>query len=125
MSFLQVIDNVLTSEECKYYMNFIDEAEEKDNVATVNRVGYSNYKRITDINEQFADKLFQRVKDYLPMGINAKRLNEYIRIAKYDEGGEFKTHMDGDNQDKYGYRSKYTLNIFLNDNFEAGKQIFS
>jgi len=45
-------------------------------------------------------------------------------IFGFRPGEEFKKHADGINQDKYGNRSRYTVNIFLNDDFTGGETTF-
>jgi predicted 2-oxoglutarate/Fe(II)-dependent dioxygenase YbiX len=74
------------------------------------------------INEEFADVLYKRIQPFLPPG--TVRCNEYFRFSKYHPGQEFTKHTDGTNQDKYGNRSQYTLNIFLNKDFGGGETEF-
>ena len=50
--------------------------------------------------------------------------NDHFRFSKYTVGEEFKRHRDGVNQDSNGFRAKYTVNIFLNDDFEGGSTEF-
>jgi prolyl 4-hydroxylase len=121
MHFLTVIDNILTPEECKLFIEFIDKEKE---IKKINRGAYGSYSRITWNNKAYADEIFNRIKKYLPKDKNYKCCNQYFRLAKYDIGGEFKIHKDGTNQDNEGNRSHLTLNIFLNDDFEGGETDF-
>lgn len=133
--YLEVIDNLLTPEECNKYMAMIN--ENRDGLVENIDNGLATYNRLLFIDNDFANELFERIKPYLkehniqqrkkskkaPI-IDFKRVNDHFRISKYDEGGEFKIHKDGINADSLGGRSCLTLNIFLNDNFEGGETDF-
>jgi predicted 2-oxoglutarate/Fe(II)-dependent dioxygenase YbiX len=57
-------------------------------------------------------------------------LNSHFRFSRYNTGGQFPIHYDGTNYDndrhaEFGStKSVFTLNIFLNDDFEGGHTIF-
>jgi prolyl 4-hydroxylase len=119
--YLTVINNLLTENECDYFINLIDNCK---NTKNIDRGNYANYNKLDWINSVFANILYKRICNYLPNDNNYKCCNKYFRIAKYDVGGEFKLHKDGINQDSNGNRSYLTLNIFLNDNFEGGETDF-
>jgi hypothetical protein len=119
--FLEVIDDILTLDECKILIDFINKGKD---IKKIDRGNYGSYFRLTMDNKQLAEEIFERIKNYLPNDNIYKCCNSYFRLAKYDIGGEFKVHKDGFNQDNYGNRSHLTLNIFLNDDFEGGETDF-
>jgi hypothetical protein len=87
----------------------------------------AKYHRVIIIDENLAKEVFDRIKHVLPDEINGQKiigLNDHFRFSRYSEGGEFKKHTDGINQDKHGNRSIMTLNIFLNNPEEGGGTIF-
>lgn len=52
------------------------------------------------------------------------RLNERLRFYAYEPGQGFPPHTDGYHE-REGERSRLTLILFLNDNFDGGETIFS
>jgi hypothetical protein len=122
MKFLKVLDNILSKDECLKLIDYF----ENQNSHFVDR-GIAEYYRVIKDDKEFADKLWNRIKDKIPKEYNGSKiigLNSYFRFSKYEDGMEFGKHKDGDNQDSNGNRSVYTLNIFLNKEFEGGETIF-
>ena len=79
------------------------------------------------VDKELAADLFNRVKQYIPAMINGFKvvgLNDHFRFSKYHPGGKFDVHKDGFNQDSQGNRSVWTLNIFLNRDFDGGETVF-
>ena len=113
------VENMLTPEFCAEIVKHLDAGEALERVE---RGAMTTYSRNVMINESMADALYENIKHLLP--IPTKRCNEYFRFSKYAAGEEFKTHRDGVNQDKHGYRAKFTVNIFLNDDFVGGSTEF-
>ena len=124
MDFLYEIDNILTEEECQYYMSLFDNKDMVEDIDDKHR----KYHRIQIVNQEFANRLYQKVKGYLPKKIKkiADGMNDHIRLSKYDAGQFFGIHKDGMNFDPNNKnRMSYaTLNIFLNDDFEGGETTF-
>ena len=124
MDFVYQIDNLLSSEECQRY---IDMFENKELVEDINDT-HRKYHRIQFDNEELANKLYMKVKSYLPKKIKkiADGMNSHIRLSKYDPSQFFGIHKDGINFDKNNKKrmSYATLNIFLNDDFEGGATTF-
>ena len=112
-----LLNGVLTPEECQQFIKLLD-------VPDLHRVEstMATYDRNIMINEEFANVIYKRILPFLPPG--TVRCNEYFRFSKYHPGQEFTKHTDGTNQDKYGNRSQYTLNIFLNKDFGGGETDF-
>lgn len=106
--------DVLTNEECERYINEIENSTHTRPFTTS-----SNFKNIKYIDEQLANYFYDKVKI-------GKRANKYIMCAKYTSGQNFNIHTDTGIyfNKKYKEYSKYTLLIYLNDNFDGGETIF-
>jgi hypothetical protein len=116
--FINVIDGLLTPNECADFIKLLNNDELED----VKRGDMASYQRNIWTNDTFAQKIYSQVISRLPPGTT--RCNEVFRFSKYHPGQEFKIHTDGTNQDKFGNRSKYTINIFLNTEFRGGETDF-
>lgn len=88
------------------------------------------YMRVIMFDQELADRIWLRIKNLLPEeydGYKLSHLSHRFRFSKYSEGGSFHIHRDGKNFDfKDGeyYESLFTLNIFLNEDFEGGETDF-
>jgi hypothetical protein len=120
--FLKLIDELLTPEECERFIRLLD----NEDLTLVDRGDLATYQRGLWISEAFADELYRRLQPLLPIGVRGDvvRCNEYFRFSKYVAGQEFGLHTDGTNLDKFGNVSQYTVNIFLNSEFEGGETDF-
>ena len=96
------------------------------------------------VDEAFAAKLWQRVKNFIPEQVDGKLvrgLNRRFRVYRYVPGAEYRCHIDGawppsginPTTDAYIYDSSpptakqsslYTFLLYLNDDFEAGETTF-
>ena len=65
MEFLHQIDNILTEDECLHYMAMFNN---KDLVEDINDK-HRKYHRVQFNDQELADKLFEKVKGYLPKKI--------------------------------------------------------
>jgi len=120
--FLHQIDNIFTEEECQ---TLLERAFEKGWTPVDN--GLAKYQRAVIIDDNLAEILFDKIEHLLPETYKNQRivkLNNYFRFSRYIPGGRFKIHKDGINSDSDGNRAIFTLNIFLNDDFEGGGTIF-
>ena len=126
------IDNFLSKEECNAY---IERAEfQKFEEAKINSGGQQvmnkmvrNNDRLLFFDNSLADKLWLRIKPYVPnrIGIcNALGLNEMFRIYRYSEGQRFKMHRDGSYQRSQTESSFLSFLIYLNDDFVGGETEF-
>ena len=124
MEFVYQIDNLLTEQECQKYINMFNEKKMVENIDDKHR----KYHRIQFDDQELANKLYEKIKLYLPKKIKkiSDGMNEHIRLSMYDPGQFFGIHKDGINFDKNNkQRMSYaTLNIFLNDNFQGGQTTF-
>ena len=123
MEFVYQIDNLLTEQECQKYINMFNE-KMVENIDDKHR----KYHRIQFDDQELANKLYEKIKLYLPKKIKkiSDGMNEHIRLSMYDPGQFFGIHKDGINFDKNNkQRMSYaTLNIFLNDDFQGGQTTF-
>ena len=124
LKYLNVIDDLLSKDECKYLIDFA----EKQGFKEVDR-GIANYFRVEFDNDWLANMLGQRLISRNCMtavwnGSKVVGLNNHFRVSKYDPGMKFDIHKDGFNVDTKGNRSVMTLNIFINEEFEGGETDF-
>jgi hypothetical protein len=115
------VDGLLTAEECTAFIRDMDRA---DNLRAVDSA-IAAYDRGVLVSDVWAERLWQRVRPLMPADIAAvAHCNTHIRFSKYHPGQCFEVHRDGLNQDARGYRTKFTVNIFLNDGFQGGETDF-
>lgn len=133
--YLRVLDDMFSKQECK------------DLLARAEKTGWhkpgtgGTYMRSIIIDQALAKELHNRIKEHIPdtykadyfnkdgTYIRSRRyrlicINDHFRFSKYYKGGRFPIHYDGKNIDSEGRESVFTLNIFLNDNFEGGETDF-
>ena len=67
MDFLYEIDNILREEECQYYMSLFDNKDMVEDIDDKHR----KYHRIQIVNQEFANRLYEKVKEYLGRDIMA------------------------------------------------------
>ena len=85
----------------------------------------ASYDRVVHVDTALAATLFNRIRTRLPAeDRNIVGCTDHFRLSRYQPGEEVKKHTDGVNQDKWGNRSRYTVNIFLNDDFTGGETEF-
>lgn len=120
--FLKILDDILTKDECDIIIEKLNY-----NKMTLVHVGIGNYFRFEDQDSDIANKLWTRIKNHLPLeyeGFVPMFINSKIRYSKYEPGMKLGKHMDGRymNNDLINL---FTLNIFLNDQFEGGETAFT
>eukprot|EP01006_Ploeotia_vitrea_P028514 TRINITY_DN61187_c0_g1_i1.p1 TRINITY_DN61187_c0_g1~~TRINITY_DN61187_c0_g1_i1.p1 ORF type:complete len:310 (+),score=62.95 TRINITY_DN61187_c0_g1_i1:65-931(+) len=137
-----ILYNVLTPEECDF---FRDQAVELgmqpvagDSVRAYKK-SYRNNDRVSAKGDDVAELLWERVKSYIPSSRTveltpenitiqgkweAMGLNEVFRICKYDPGGHFSPHYDGDFRRNPNERSFLTFMLYLNSDYEGGTTNF-
>ena len=124
MDFLYSIDDVLTSDECKKYMDLFNDPKKVELINDKHR----KYYRVQFQDKELANHLYEMVKSYIPKKIKniSVGMNSFIRLSKYEPGQFFGIHKDGINFDHENKKnmSYATLNIFLNDDFEGGETLF-
>eukprot|EP00730_Choanoeca_flexa_P011975 TRINITY_DN2991_c0_g1_i1.p1 TRINITY_DN2991_c0_g1~~TRINITY_DN2991_c0_g1_i1.p1 ORF type:complete len:298 (+),score=71.35 TRINITY_DN2991_c0_g1_i1:67-960(+) len=92
---------------------------------------YRNANTVEVVDTAFAERIWQRVKkhvtpafhvtpddSYYERGMEgewqAVGVNEHLLFARYNNGGHFSPHTDGNTIIDFNYRSMYTLLIYLN-----------
>lgn len=86
-----------------------------------------NNERVIVDDAALANAIWQRSQDYVPAllaGFRAVGINERFRFYRYDSGQTFRWHRDGYFQRQSGERSRLTLMVYLNDDFEGGETRF-
>ena len=126
------VDSFLTQDECTQFVKLSeDSGYEPALVSTpqgqVVRTDVRNNERVLLKNEETAEWLWERVRDFVPSEIDDRRaigVNELLRFYRYDVGQEFKWHQDFAYERDNGETSFYTFMIYLNDDFEGGETSF-
>lgn len=138
IDYLVQIDELLSKQECEDLINRADNTitDSIGNRSWHKSNNAGDYTRAIIIDRNLSTELFNRIKHLLPeeyFGCKILYLNDVFRFSRYDNGGEFEIHRDGTNfdrnrNDEYPIwlqpMSMFTLNIFLNDNFEGGETDF-
>jgi predicted 2-oxoglutarate/Fe(II)-dependent dioxygenase YbiX len=86
-----------------------------------------NNLRVLHKDEQLAHRLWERAKDYAPAKVGnsiATGLNELFRFYKYEQGQEFKRHIDESYIRNEHEASYYTFMMYLNDAYSGGETVF-
>ncbi|GAM87683.1 hypothetical protein ANO11243_057100 [Dothideomycetidae sp. 11243] len=144
---LRLIKDVLSHGECTSIiaaaesMEFIPDAPIRDEGEETSVLAHNFYWMI---DSAFHDKLWDRVKHYVPESSNGRTvrgINRRFRVYRYVPGAEYRCHIDGawppsgiDPVTKaYQYDSSpsaarqsslFTFLIYLNDDFEGGETTF-
>lgn len=115
-------DAILWSEQHGY-----EEAKVQIDGKQVMMKNVRNNSRITFLDQQFADRLWERIRPFVVEHLGnriAIGLNELFRFYKYEPGQRFKRHMDGSYVRNESEASYFTLMIYLNEDFEGGETTF-
>jgi len=144
---LHLLKDILSSEECTQIIaasetvGFTPDAPIRA-AGEESSVLAHNFYWIVD--NAFSEKLWSRVKDYVPDNVGGKQvrgINRRFRVYRYIPGAEYRAHIDGawppssidTTTNKYIYDSSpadakqsslFTFLIYLNDEFEAGETTF-
>ena len=128
-----VVNDVFTKEECD---EWIAETEAKGYEEALVNAGdqalfapkYRNSKRCIVDSHDKADKLWCKIKDFIPKefrDLPVVGLNERLRFLRYDGGEFFKPHYDGTYTRKdMSEKSQITVQLYLNEGFEGGETTF-
>lgn len=120
---IKILDNFLTDKECQFYIQSIK--EKNSNVPFSNSSLSTNDKYI---DHELAKKFYQRLIELDSSLKYPKTLgyNNLIMTSYYKEGENFGIHTDTGLYYDYinKIKTRYTLLIYLNDDFEGGKTIF-
>jgi len=129
---LRQLDDLLSPVECADMLRRADGIQDDvlSNVAW-HPCRNAMYDQVVMVDQALAAKLWRRVQPYVPTkygGYHLLYLNSYFRFSRYPPGGYFPMHLDGCNEDKHASGETtcayFTLNIFLNDDFDGGHTDF-
>jgi Rps23 Pro-64 3,4-dihydroxylase Tpa1-like proline 4-hydroxylase len=128
-----VVKNYLTVEECNEYISLshkmgyeeagIQTADGPKILKTIR-----NNDRVIFDDISLAQKLFLRVKEYLPKKVDdlyLKGFNERFRYYRYEKGQYFDWHKDGSYVRSTNEESMLTFLIYLNEDFKGGATMLS
>lgn len=131
------LSHIFSPEECQEWITM---SEEKGYEPALLNVGggrqisapeYRNSDRCIIDSHELAQKLFVRLKPFLPTHWkNGKyelvSLNERLRFLRYDPGQKFKPHTDGQyrREDGSGEESFITVQLYLNEGYKGGETTF-
>jgi len=137
-----VLRNVLTQAECDH---FISVAEDVGLLDVSNHSKYRNMRRVVAGSAEVAVKIFDRLRPHMagsiqvdkgtrsvhqdPLGASHGRwvpygISERWRLCKYDAGGHFSPHYDGDYRLSSSDKSLQTVMLYLNDGYRGGRTNF-
>lgn len=88
---------------------------------------YRSNLRLIIKDKSLAILLFERIKQYMPPTIKNWKLsglNECFRLSKYNVGNRFDIHYDTYFKRNNDEQSFFTVNIYLNDEYEGGETRF-
>ena len=126
--FKHIVEGFFTPEECKGFIDFSEKQGYEESLIrskegdVMNKEIRDNDRVIWD-NPQIAEQLWQLIKDMVPADIEGYEpigLNERFRFYRYKDGQQFKPHVDGPFKRSETEKSKITLLIYLNEDFEGG-----
>lgn len=126
--FKHIVEEFLTPEECKGFIEFSEKQGYNESLIrtkggeVMNKEIRDNDRVIWD-NTQFAEQLWELVKDMMPANIDGYEptgLNERFRFYRYKDGQQFKPHIDGPYRKSETEKSKITLLLYLNEDFVGG-----
>ncbi|WP_173910500.1 2OG-Fe(II) oxygenase [Acinetobacter sp. Marseille-Q1618] len=129
------VDQVFTPNQCREFIDFSHQFNYEVAPITTNskagifelRTDIRNNQRVIYDDLQFAERIFQQVKQFLPEALfewHVSGLNERFRFYLYEDGQTFKPHFDGNYAVNDWYSSQLTLLIYLSGNFEGGETKF-
>ncbi len=119
---ITVYDHFLTDDECDTYITMINNFAAQKHVPFSNSATNFNHKYI---DEKLAQSFYDRCREK-QIQIDTIGPNNLIMMAKYQKGESFGIHTDtGLYYNKANNtKTRYTLLIYLNDNFIGGNTIF-
>jgi prolyl 4-hydroxylase len=126
------VSDFLDPSECEDYVRFSEskgygDAPVSTSFGQVLMKDIRNNARVMVDDASLAGRIWERAALYVPSTISGHRaigVNERFRFYRYDLGQTFKWHHDGYFERENGERSRLTLMIYLNDDFEGGHTRF-
>lgn len=126
------VDEFLTPQECEKYIRISEDLGYEDALVSspqgqVLRKDVRNNERVLFVNQETANELWDRARDFIPMEYDSRPavgVNEMLRFYRYDPGQQFNWHQDFPFERDNGEQSYLTFMIYLNDNYEGGETSF-
>lgn len=119
-----VIDKLLSEKEC---LILIELAEKMKFKSIDYNKDYRSNDRLMAVSKNLHDVLFKRIVNLVPQKINEwsiSGLNPQFRFCRYEAGQLFTKHLDGRFIKSLEEKSFFTVNIYLNEDFEDGNTRF-
>lgn len=126
-------------QECWFFDGLLTANESMDIIHAAENVGFgrTNFKpeyrgnlRLISIDFSLAELLWPRIQEHIPAELTdldeegnvwkPLGLNECFRVAKYHPGHKFGGHTDAQYVRNDTEQTAYTVNIYLNENFQQG-----
>tara|TARA_B100001939_G_C16882598_1_gene591642 strand:+ start:313 stop:912 length:600 start_codon:yes stop_codon:yes gene_type:complete len=121
-----LLDKFLDKEDCKRILKLQIQLE--NSTTSTNRIKDYRKSLVTLVDEE--DSIIKKVKKKIAksFGLDGKGM-EKMQLQKYPEGGYYKEHFDAKSEDHYQKdksfsQRKYSIIIYLNDNFIGGETVF-
>jgi predicted 2-oxoglutarate/Fe(II)-dependent dioxygenase YbiX len=126
------VAGILSSAECDSFVAFSEscgfgDAPIETSFGPIMRKDVRNNARVMVDLPGLAHLLWERAGIYVPnslAGHQAVGVNERFRFYRYDPGQTFRWHRDGYFERPSGERSRLTLMVYLNEDFDGGETRF-
>lgn len=116
---IRTYNNFLTHDECNYFIELI----KNKNAPSFTNTGNFINKKWTDL--ELSNKFYNRLMD-ITNDTNFLRPNNLIMAGYYQKEKSFGIHTDTGlyYNTELNQKSRWTLLIYLNDNFDGGETVF-
>ena len=119
-------DEFLNQDDCQRILNLQKQLE--NSTTSMNRIKDYRKSLVTLVDEE--DDVIKKVKKKIvkSFGLSDDGM-EKLQLQKYPEGGYYKEHFDAKSEDHFQKdesfsQRKYSIIIYLNDDFSGGETIF-
>lgn len=102
----------------KHADKLIEMCDDATKLVKIDDHSYSNYYRHDFVDKELSKLIFSIVQPWYPNSL----LSHKWHFTKYNEDGFIKPHQDG-HVSINNCRSKYTLLLYLNDDYEGGELV--
>jgi hypothetical protein len=119
---IYTIPKFLSEEECLKYKELVFNAPE----GATNFTDSGIFKNLKWIDSELSTEFYTKLQKYIEPSSLALRANNLIMTGNYDPNEQFSLHTDtGLFYDRVGKeKSRWTLLIYLNDDYEGGHTLF-
>lgn len=126
--------NVFSGDECEALIKLSEDCGYTEALVNIGsgremRIkGFRDSSRVLIDDEEFVERLLQRISPYLPNEFMNEKLvgiNERLRFLRYEPGDKFKPHYDGSYcRPDNSAETLITIQVYLNENFAGGETKF-